>query len=269
MTETLQMYVHVHQKRRKRILRTRRRIIEQQQVIPEHLKKLRLHRPLSKYEENFVVTNWPKEMRHIFIISIRPIRLLACFKRLRGLSKYVTIIPACNGEDIDKHQWLIEGTIRPNSTLTGGQMGCFESHCRMWRFIIERDLPQALILEDDVNLYPSAMLLSKLLKGMADIKEKDMEWDLLFLGRSKKLRNNAKRLSNRVVIPADFWGLFAYVIKRDCAMQLLLHPCVTTFVDPVDVVLSKLGQRGEIKILAFDPEICHQVPAPSDTNRIL
>jgi GR25 family glycosyltransferase involved in LPS biosynthesis len=269
MSETLETYVRAHQKQKERILKSRSKFIERGQPIPRHLGKLRSHKPLNTAEEQFVVENWPSEMRQIFIISIRPKRLNACFRRLKGLSKYVTIIPSCNGEDIDKHQWLLEGTIRPRSKLSRGKMGCFESHCRMWRFIVEHNFPQALILEDDVRLHPSAMMLSKLLRGLAEIKSGEIEWDLLFFGRSHKLRNNHERLTTNLVVSADFWGLFAYVVKRDCAIKLLQHACVTTFVDPVDVVLSRLGERGVLKIIAFDPEVCNQVPAPSDTNMII
>jgi len=269
MSDKLQKFVRAHEKRRERILKVRRAFIERQQPPLKNIGRLKSYKPLSKAEEAYVVAAWPQKFRNIFIISIRPKRLGACLKRMGGLAKYVTIIPACNGAEINRSQWEREGTIRPNCQLNGGKLGCFESHCRMWRYIVEHNLPQALILEDDVRLHPSAPLLDRLIKGLAHIEKHNLDWDLLFFGRSYKKRNNKKRLTSRLVIPADFWGLFAYVVKRDCAIFMLQHPEVKTFRIPVDVVLSDMGKNNQVNILAFVPEICNQVPAPSDTNGIL
>lgn len=40
----------------------------------------------------------------------------------------------------------------PYAPLTGGEIGCFESHRRFWRRVVEEDLPGAFVLEDDMAL---------------------------------------------------------------------------------------------------------------------
>jgi GR25 family glycosyltransferase involved in LPS biosynthesis len=236
------------------------------QPVPKSIKKINIHKPLNKQEENVVFKNWP--VKKIFVISIRGQRLRRCLKRLGPLSKYVVVLDYCDGRTINRKKWIKRKYIKPNCKLTSGTLGCFESHRRVWRYISHHQLASALILEDDVKLYPTSTILLKIIHGLRQIQQYSLQWDLLFLGRSHKKHQNKERLSKTIVRPGQFWGMFAYIIKYKTAVDLLQNPEINTIILPVDVVISRLGRHDHLKILAIDPPACTQIIAPSDTRDI-
>lgn len=214
--------------------------------------------PLISKEEQCVAENWP--IRQILIISIRPARLHRCLERLGLLCQFATIVPACHGERISRKEW---GTT--SSRLGRGQLGCFESHCRVWRYMVENELQQALILEDDACLYPTAVVCQHLLWVWQDVKQ--LQWDIICLGRSVVKRLNAERVTPRLVVSGDFYGLFGYVLTSAAALRLLQEPL---FEKPIDEVVSQLGTAGALRILACEPEVFTVLHnSPSDTISIL
>lgn len=233
-----------------------RRILEECSGIP------RLHLPLSAKEENCVAQLWP--LTKIFIISIRPKRLRRCLERMGALAQFATIVPACNGEQIDRRQW--SDSLYPGGRLRRGELGCFESHCRIWRYMVEECVPQALILEDDAQLYPTAAVCQHLLWIKKDLAQ--IEWDIVCLGRSSEKRLNGPRLTPRLVISGDFYGLFAYSLKQAAAIVLLQHS--VPFQEPVDILISSLGLSGKLRVLACEPEVLNVVnETSSDTISIV
>ena len=218
--------------------------------------------PLFTKEEKIVFENWP--LRQIFVIGIRKKRLIACLKRLGLLTKYVTIVPSCHGETIDKRTWGLSSS----NTLRRGQLGCFESHCRVWRHMIENDVQTALILEDDAALYPNASMCHHLMQVMHDIRQ--THWDIVCLGRSFVKCLNGAPIRNWLVVSGDFYGLFAYVVSREAAIKILMLSDVQQFSLPIDSLLSSLGISGYLKILACEPAVCDIIAnSSSDTTRII
>ena len=214
--------------------------------------------PLHNKEEDSVVAEWP--LPNVFVISIRMKRLYNCLRRLGKLCQYVTIIPACNGENINRKNF-------PSSRLRRGQLGCFESHLRVWRYVIEHNIEKALILEDDASLYPNATVCEHIAMVLADLVAVD--YDIVCLGRSFVKRINADRVTPRLVRTGDFYGLFAYVITRPAAIKLILHETIQSFSEPVDSLLSALNISGYLTIYACHPSVCATIPNTySDTNRI-
>jgi glycosyl transferase family 25 len=75
-------------------------------------------------------------------------------------------VPAVNGRS------LPDGFLPlfPPSRLKDGEVGCYASHMLVWREIVARQLPYALVLEDDARFEPAAKdlvsdVLGKLPKG--------------------------------------------------------------------------------------------------------
>ena len=220
--------------------------------------------PLSIKEEICVAEQWP--FKQIFVISIRQSRLLRCLKRLGRLSQYVTIIPACHGEYIDHAQWA--SSITPHCKLRRGQLGCMESHCRVWRYLVEHNVQQALVLEDDASLRPTAVVCRQLLRSQTDW-QRHSSYDIVCLGRSDVKRLNGAIITQRLVVSGEFYGLFAYMITRVAALKLLRHPGVQRFSEPVDTLVSALGKEGYLQILACEPPVCEVIASTwSDTNQI-
>jgi glycosyl transferase, family 25 len=64
--------------------------------------------------------------------------------------------PATNGEKLTQHelaqydeQFVIERISRP---MSRAEVGCYLSHARLWKKIVDEGIPWAVILEDDVDL---------------------------------------------------------------------------------------------------------------------
>lgn len=203
-------------------------------------------------------SEWP--LKQIFVVSIRAKRLHRCLQRLGPLAQFVTIVPACHGEKIDREQW---GSTIGNGGLRRGELGCFESHCRVWRYIVENDIHRALVLEDDVVFLPKQR--KRVSNLMAHIG-----WDLLLLGRHAQPNcpKNRQSLGNGLVVTGAFHGTHAYAITGSAALRLLMHPSIQVMSAPIDCVLSDMGLRDELLIVACDPDTCTLLGLDSDTTFI-
>src|SRR5262245_14476283 len=61
--------------------------------------------------------------------------------------------------------------------MAAGALGCYASHIKAWEKILRKDLPYALVLEDDAILAPG---LSRLLSDVVTALPK--AWDMVHLG---------------------------------------------------------------------------------------
>lgn len=90
-----------------------------------------------------------ERMYKVFIINLdsQPRRLAFMKKQFSILGMEVEKIPAVNGYDKNSIKYA---PVASYSFLPGGEVGCFESHRRAWKKIVDENLPGAFILEDDV-----------------------------------------------------------------------------------------------------------------------
>lgn len=113
----------------------------------------------------------------------------------------------------------LEGVDESESTLTQGMSGCFKSHVRIWRNILEDEkLKHVLILEDDAVFSDNFKeVLDKALSELPD------DFDILYLGASDD--NGPYRLKTDdfdVVCPSDHqWRTHAYIVNRKVLPKLL------------------------------------------------
>lgn len=174
-------------------------------------------------------------MVHTFVINLDrdTERMDALHKHLVecGLGDDYERIPASTGYEPDMPEWM-------EHACPDNVNGCFASHRRCWKEMIQRNIDWALILEDDVRFTDEApMVLEKALKNLPS------DFDILYLGCfgecgtemkwyspwallhnvigfrkvSSKLPENAEGLT----IPTVPFGFHAYIITRRCAEQLL------------------------------------------------
>jgi glycosyl transferase family 25 len=89
-------------------------------------------------------------------------------------------IPGINGRDLPEE---LRGLFPP-SRLKNGEVGCYASHVLVWQQIVSRDLPYALVLEDDAKFDESAIELVG--DCLANLPE---GWDYVHLdGRPRRKR---------------------------------------------------------------------------------
>lgn len=97
-------------------------------------------------------------------------------------------------------------------TGTGG-IGCFLSHYKIWKLMVDEDIPDCVVLEDDAVFdKPHSLFTPKVLDGSKNL--------CLLVCRHRKLSNIQKETDGMVKINGPFWGTMAYWIRNDAAKAL-------------------------------------------------
>ena len=137
--------------------------------------------------------------------------------------------------------------------LTPSDIGCFESHKRIWNIIIERGLKNALIFEDDVFLVPS------FLSRITSIIDTGIEFDIVKLDtHGSTIRLGAVRSHidgiqiRRLLSPAP--GAAAYMISRQGCIYLVARS--KQYCDTLDDFITK--NLSEERIYQLVPSLAAQ-----------
>ena len=137
--------------------------------------------------------------------------------------------------------------------LTPSEIGCFESHRRIWNVIIERSLDNALIFEDDVYLVPS--FLSRLTK----IIDTSLEFDLVKLDtflstvRVGALNSQIDNIQIRRLM-SHLSSSAAYMVSKQGCISLVERSKV--YCDPLDIFITK--NWAEERIYQLIPALATQ-----------
>ena len=148
--------------------------------------------------------------------------------------------------------------------ITPPELGAALSHRRVWQAVLDRDLPGALVLEDDVLLSPRLPpALPRLAGALADI-------DLLRIETRRRdyvLGRATHALPDGLTLhpPGSFeWGAAGYLVSRAGAELLLSAP--EPFARPVDNLM--FDPRGplfaRLRILQVSPALC--MPRDADPD---
>ena len=155
--------------------------------------------------------------------------------------------------------------------------GCFASHRKCWKEIIDRNLPCALILEDDVRFTADAPLV--LSDALAKLPP---DFDILYLGCNGECDENLKShvgLIHSVIgfrdtaskqvdseflsVPKAPYSLHAYIISKKGA-EILLEKTLPG-VCHVDVLV---GNIDGLVVYACNPVIAHQNRSQHKSNNL-
>lgn len=153
--------------------------------------------------------------------------------------------------------------LRPDGTkktrLRPGQIGCYSSHLKTYALIVERDLPMALVLEDDVEL--PADLVAIVDEIIAHLPP---AWDFVKLCNDpKRAVYSVRRIGSRHLVrfsrqPSKGGG---YLVSRSGALKMLA-PESRPF--PFDGELSRPWRFG-LDIYGVCPKPINQLVLPSAT----
>jgi glycosyl transferase family 25 len=164
----------------------------------------------------------------VFVISLKNEKERRAFMRrqLESLCLDYEFIDAIRGtERIDDPRWYDDASARQleDRSLRAGEVGCALSHASVYAEIVKRQLPWALVLEDDGILHPDLpMVLRALENGIIE------QGDLVFLERCDYYRlGSAKPLFEtfRIVNPifirhGSDAGAGGYVITYKAALAI-------------------------------------------------
>lgn len=146
-------------------------------------------------------------------------------RHLRELGLDFELIEACDGCELSREELSTlydpAAAVRELSCeLTPGAIGCALTHLRVYRRMVEEQIPCALILEDDVVIQPACIEM---------LRRRDRfppDWELILLGSSSGPASFWGRRSidaehHIVRFAAHAWGSYGYLLKQSAARKLL------------------------------------------------
>jgi len=149
--------------------------------------------------------------------------------------------PATLGKALTEEERMEQATFGARYFCTAGMIGCFMSHLRMWRKVVDEDIPAVVVLEDDVVLYPDFEKKLKVL--MEDLPQ---DWDVCLLGAvgcinqeqealnmksyglltggGRPSPGKSRTISEHLFVPYRPAGTHAYLVSRKGA-EFLKNQC--------------------------------------------
>ena len=143
--------------------------------------------------------------------------------------------------DLNKEQYY--------KPLSNGEKGCYASHIRAWKILLESDAEKIVVLEDDISLN------DEFIKILDAIDKLDQEWDMIKLigrERNEKIKSSENLLGTQNLIrykkiPSCTTG---YVLSRSGAKKLISSRI--PFGRPIDIDL-RFFWENDLKILGVHP----------------
>jgi hypothetical protein len=214
---------------------------------------------------------WPIEFTPLFAISIRPERLADFRNRMGPWASLIHHWPGTDGRRIDRGLAVAKNLVSPNARLNRGQMGCYHSHVRLWKFIVQQNISSAFICEDDADIFYSETIRSQLAVGMQQLQTQLPDWGFVYVGHNTTNRgaNEEDRITENISVPKTCAGLFAYVIKKEVCEKLLQY--CAPYTNAVDLFVADMinsGRLAPFRAYSFRPALCYVVPVRSDTEHI-
>jgi hypothetical protein len=102
----------------------------------------------------------------------------------------------------------------PGLYVNPAEYGCSMSHTRVWRDMVEKEYPAALVFEDDVRLVPN--FVSKLIEVLNDAE--GIPWDIIHLGPLLPIAKEKGVL--QTLYEGQGLGTHAYLISLECAKKI-------------------------------------------------
>ncbi|XP_062846901.1 procollagen galactosyltransferase 1 [Trichomycterus rosablanca] len=140
------------------------------------------------------------------------------------------IIPAVDGKAMnvteihDMGIHMLPGYSDPyhGRPLTKGELGCFLSHYKIWKEIVDRGLKSSLVIEDDLRF--EIFFKRRLQNLMSEVEKEGLDWDLIYIGRKRMQVDHPEKsvpnIHNLVVADYSYWTL-GYMMSLQGAKKLL------------------------------------------------
>ena len=138
--------------------------------------------------------------------------------------------------------------------LTRGAIGCYLSHVKVWKDIVEKNYKHGLIFEDDVDLPEN--INERINKSMIDIPD---DWDIILFGfHCKDCENKSNyRKVNRFIL------LHCYAISNSAIIKILKTNSLFPIQQQIDSYLSELSENI-LNIYTVKNPIIHQSGSRTD-----
>jgi collagen beta-1,O-galactosyltransferase len=127
----------------------------------------------------------------IYVINLkrRPERLAKMNAILRIIGVDYDVMEAIDGNaltdsDLQSIRFM-PGYIDPyyKRPMKKGEIGCFLSHYKVWKDVVQNKYGRVIVLEDDVRFTENSTSILK--KVVEDLAKTQLDWDYIYLGRKK------------------------------------------------------------------------------------
>mmetsp|Transcript_36564 Transcript_36564/g.77795 ORF Transcript_36564/g.77795 Transcript_36564/m.77795 type:complete len:274 (+) Transcript_36564:119-940(+) len=150
---------------------------------------------------------------------------------------------------------------RPNKHPKGGRYGCFESHLAVFQAALDKNVPWAVVIEDDVRFASS---YESSFKSLLQLVDSGIEWNHASLQNSGgevclEQPEDKERLPSGIFRGA-FYFTRCYAITRE-AMQVALKTGITSAHVDVALAVSNWGKGFIVR-----PAAVLDVPSESDND---
>jgi GR25 family glycosyltransferase involved in LPS biosynthesis len=213
--------------------------------------------------QNRQMVYWPADWNKIYIISIRDARWEQAQQRMHWIPRPLTRVQGTMGTRVDKDWWFKRNYLR-NMKLRRGEIGCYDSHRRVWQDMVDHEIPLGVIFEDDADIQEIHM--STIQKAYQDLNRINPHWDVFYLSRNRKVTRVSRKITSVLAIPdRQTVGAFAYVITLAAAHKLLQYGL------PIEIPLDHFlfaQMQDKLHMYCVEPNLFHVVPVFSDTSFI-
>jgi collagen beta-1,O-galactosyltransferase len=170
-----------------------------------------------------------------------------------GSSLDIGKVPLSEGARAELKQITTTGFRSKHYQLTSGAIGCYLSHVKVWKDMMENNYKSVLIFEDDVNI--PVNLMQQINKNMVYIP---INWDIILFGFHCKVCVPQK--DHRIV--EKFILLHCYAIKNECVAKILKTDSLFPITQQIDSYLSELS--GILNIYTVKNPIINQSGSRTD-----
>ncbi|KZT38747.1 hypothetical protein SISSUDRAFT_1033120 [Sistotremastrum suecicum HHB10207 ss-3] len=144
-----------------------------------------------------------------------------------------------------------------NVALTNAMIGCWDSHARLWRKIVENGDKVAIIFEDDIDM---EFDIEKRILRMWPALPKD--WDVVMLGHCWSAEYENQPLPGSIALRPMYHTLctHAYAVSSTGVRRLIRHARSPdlAYSRPVDHVIKDLTLQRRLKTFSVYPQIVIQ-----------
>jgi GR25 family glycosyltransferase involved in LPS biosynthesis len=157
-------------------------------------------------------------------------------------------LPLCNVVSaVEKNEvvaFLEKEKVGVPTNLSPARLACSASHLKVWKEIIARELPCAIVLEDDVAIRPRFNPFTQKLR-----RQLPSEFDFIHLYVSENRREWRRRAASTNKLYVSYtprWGRSAYLVSRSGAIKLIAG--FRTIRENGDRQISTMAQQGHLSV---------------------
>lgn len=194
----------------------------------------------------------------VFVLNLEHARerRAAMQARLAAAGVAHEFLPAVDGRTLDARDPRIAGA---DPRLSPGELGCYLSHLAFWRAVVDRALPFAAVLEDDV------LVEDRLPAVLAALAASPLPFDAVRLSALKPIvgiRIGELESGEALLLPTkNPSGAQGYAVSQQGARRLLDR--LSRPLRPIDDALDAYWQYGLCIPLVSPPPVCEDDSMPS------